>query len=284
MSSTPLLSVYKRFWCPATVIVASGPLAMIIPVKRWGFSFSSVILASFCYFGVLSIYYVLAVRWSVTDAFFARNIEPWLHAITLLWPTITASLGLHLGLCGEVSIGAGCWISEQAIHNNEDSVCQDAECIEQWTWILGGLLFMIVFAIVLINNLLVYCHVRTTIFRMTRRRRRGSSNNGSSSLTPESQEAKVKAVGTQALLYCGVFIITCCWTIVLRLAGNEGDGPPQEPRLFPIMVLRAMFLPAMGLGTVLVYARPRYVLLRNAPAYKDKGRAMVDAATSLVGR
>lgn len=260
--------------CLQTFLVPSHSSRRLLAIgndcscQALGFLFQ-VSYPSFCYFGVLSIYYVLAVKWSITDAFFARNIEPFLHAVTLLWPITTAILGLRLGLYGEVSIGAGCWISEQAIQS-KDSVCRDVECIEKWTWIMGGLPFMLVFAMVIVNNLLVYCHVRTTIFRVTRNQRR--SSNGSSSLRPESQEAKVRAVGAQALLYCGVFLLTYCWTIVLRLASNEGDGPPQEPHLFPIMVLRAIFLPAMGLGTVLVYTRPRYVMMRKGPEYKHKGR------------
>ncbi|CAB9498141.1 expressed unknown protein [Seminavis robusta] len=255
---------------------------------------------SFMYFGGLSLYYVLVVKFGVTNDTFARRMEPFLHVITLAWPTITAFVGLHHNLYAEVSIGAGCWISEQAITDS----C-NAECIESWTWILGGLPFMLVFALVLLNNALIYCHVRNTIFAVTRPRQlepaHDSTTTGSSSynttnsttlqsqqsprqslrqrrhsqsLTPESQEAKVRAVGVQALLYCVVFIMTYSWTIILRLVSNDGAGPPQEPTVFPIMVLRAIFLPAMGLGTVLVYARPRYMLLRRAHPAKSRRRIL----------
>ena len=65
------------------------------------------------------------------------------------------------------------------------------------------------------------------------------------------------------MLYVAVFLMTYTWTLVLRLMSNSGGDSSQEANVFVIMILRAIFLPAMGLGSVLVYVRPRYLQCRE---------------------
>ena len=280
----------------------------------FGFQFS---YGSFLYFGALSLYYVLTVKFGMTEASFSKRVEPVLHAVIILFPLVTAVIGLALGLYAEVTIGAGCWLAEST------PSC-DAACMDTLEWIFGGGPFMFVFLMVLVNNVLIFCHVRQATMDVTRRSHdrmvrsitatgqassetavdphtSPESHNDSfatvtmeeasspriSTISPtttdsitrasmvalESQQARVKLVGTQSLLYCVVFVLTYGWTIVLRLAENSDvGGPEQEQELFPFMVLRAIFLPAMGVGTLLVYARPRYLIGRRKLTMGEESR------------
>lgn len=201
--------------------------------------------SSFMYFGVLTLYFMLSIRLSVSDRFFATRIEPCLHAFVLLFPVTTAIYAGTRNLYGEVAIGAGCWL-------HETPTC-DKDCISGLEWLLGGLPFVSVFVMVLLNNAIIVFHVRGTLRRTARR-----------SMRPvESQEARLAEVASQCTLYVIVFILTYAWTIVLRLMSNNDAGPEQEDDLFAVMMLRAIFLPSMGFGNLMVYVRPRYIQCRK---------------------
>lgn len=75
-----------------------------------------------------------------------------------------------------------------------------------------------------------------------------------------NQQKRVQLVRTQSLLYCAAFILSYMWTLILRAAISytPGEpGPKMEPELFVFMLLRAIFAPAMGFWSFLIYARPR---------------------------
>jgi hypothetical protein len=238
------------------------------------------------YFCALSFYYILTIRFGMKDEAFARKIEPLFHVVILGFPTITAMIGVANDMYGEVNVGAGCWLAV-----NKDC---DEECLASREWIFGGLIFFIAWICLMVNNLWVYCHVRSTVQRSRRRNSMyferhdhpstrleigGTKSEPPRAQTPprrqerDPQAERVHSVGVQALLYVIVFILTYIWTIILRLLSNSGGDPSQEADVFSIMILRGIFLPAMGVGTLLVYCRPR--LLRCQSLHPNKSRYWV---------
>ncbi|CAJ1970331.1 unnamed protein product [Cylindrotheca closterium] len=118
----------------------------------WGFQATC---GCFLYFGALSTYYLMVVRFGVKDEYFARRIEPFIHGFIILFSIITAFVALGKNLYGEQEIGAGCYLTP-----NESC---DAACIANLALILTGIPYVFTLFLVLGNNLTIYCHVRRTV-------------------------------------------------------------------------------------------------------------------------
>lgn len=339
----------------------------------WGFTFSTM---SFCYYGALSFYFLMVVKFGMKDSVFARKIEPFMHVFIWVFCLSTSTVGLAMGLYGEVPVGTGCWL-------RVTDTC-DGDCVHLYEGIMGGFPFVLSLIMVIVNNTLIFCHVRNTIYesikksqerwaenleklrismhisdRLSLSNRVSSSLSGSkrssnsNSMRPsglslrtktrrdvmaaieaeereeaerarkqaekeakaakkaaekkEREEAKaakiaaarakiaaaraqlvkqatvspeqsirVKRVGIQSLFYCLVFLITYSWTTVLNTYRNSvenGDSPEVEPLLFPYMILRAIFIPSMGIWNLLIYVRPRYCTLRDQEMAKVDGES-----------
>ena len=170
--------------------------------------------SSFMYFGVLTFYYMLSICLSVTDRYFAKRVEPWLHLVVLLYPCLTAAYAGTRDLYGELQVGAGCWL-----HETDDC---DKDCISGLEWLLGGLPFVLFFVLIILTNTISIVHVRLTFRRSSQR----------STMSSENQEARIVQVAVQCSLYVVIFILTYAWTLVLRLMSNNDAGPENEDDLF----------------------------------------------------
>jgi hypothetical protein len=221
------------------------------------FSFSGIL-----YNGMLSYYYLLTVRFAYQDRQMARCGEPFMHVLSIGFPTVTALIGAILGVYSDGEIGLQCWV------DNYPKGCGDyvgVPCLSPLIgWIFGGwIMFFMIFSIV-INNVTIYRFVRQTIYHG----RRQSSFAAGQGL--DSQTRRVQAVATQAFLYVGSFVLTYAWQMILRIIeGSFGDGS-WESSLFPLLVLNAIFMPLQGVFNILVYARPNY--LRARKDYPNESR------------
>ena len=194
---------------------------------------------SIWYNGMLSCYFLLTVRFGVKDPVVARRYEPLMHAIAIGYPLITACIGAGMGWFHEVEIGMGCWVKNYpegcGCNEGKQGVCCQSEKI---AWAVGGAPTLLVFFTILINNLLVYCHVRRTIqrgrqhasaqvrmFRKQPAQPQPSSSEhqprSTSTTTTDPQLARIRAVATQAFLYVGVFLITYAIHCTSRHGGSE---------------------------------------------------------------
>ena len=57
---------------------------------------------------MLSIYFLLLVKYGVKETKFAKNYESWMHLVCIGYPLITAILGASMGLYEDM-IGVVCW-------------------------------------------------------------------------------------------------------------------------------------------------------------------------------
>ncbi|CAJ1954909.1 unnamed protein product [Cylindrotheca closterium] len=271
----------------------------------WGFSFSTI---SFFYYAALSFYFLMVVKFGMKDPVFGRRIEPYMHVSICIFSTATATIGLALGMYGEVSAGAGCWL-------RVTDKC-DADCIHAVGSVFGGTPFLLCTVVVVAFNLLIFCHVRGTIYEGIKKSkerwttnlknlRLSLSSSKHKSVTAANAQAatrvattttttltndyvikqvtaspdqlkRVQRVGVQSLLYCLVFLVTYIWTVVLTTKRNNtanGGGPELEPALYPYMMLRATFIPLMGFWNLLVYVRQRYIALREQETSRENGES-----------
>jgi hypothetical protein len=90
----------------------------------------------------------------------------------------------------------------------------------------------------------------------------------------QSQDAKIRAVAVQSLLYVIAFFATYIWTIGLRFMESYCIHENDEAAIFPLLLLQAFFLPMFGFFNVLVYIRPRYLQVRGRFPNETRRRAL----------
>mmetsp|Transcript_35754 Transcript_35754/g.77638 ORF Transcript_35754/g.77638 Transcript_35754/m.77638 type:complete len:425 (-) Transcript_35754:194-1468(-) len=207
------------------------------------------------YYIALSFYYLLRIRYSMKDSFFGKRIEPWIHAFMILYPLMATIVGLSLGVFGYQPAINICWM----VPNDR---C-DERCIHIIMW-LFGIFFVSSFFIVILNNLLIYCYVRTARNKSQRL----------STLSTNENASRINVVAVQAFLYVLVFLLTYTWSLILRfMVVVRSTANP-----YPVQILRALFLPLMGAGNLLVYVRPRYLQVRTI----EPGRSRLSAFVLVV--
>jgi hypothetical protein len=108
----------------------------------------------------LNAFFLLSVVYGMSEAKITRWIEPTLHCISILYPLITASVGVGLNLYSELELGVSCWIGEYPRGCDGDP---DLECTSTLIgWFYSGVPFLGSFVFLLIANFLIYRKVRKT--------------------------------------------------------------------------------------------------------------------------
>lgn len=278
----------QRVWAVGTDATCSG-LGFLQQV-----AFSNV-----WYNAMLSVYFLLTVRFGVRQEVLARRYEPWFHVLSIGYPLSTATLGAVMGVFHEVKVGNGCWVTNYpegcGCNELDDGVCCTSPRI---AWVFAGIPNMLAFCVILFNNLLVYLHVRFTIRRSLLLQ--ASSIDPSSTLTgmrrptvavnpgPRSSRAmffrssrtsaatssartsrtdpqvkRIRAVATQAFLYVLAFLLVYTPSMCLRIMESKNYDAEDEQSLFPLLVLQAIFLPLAGFFNCAIYVRPSYMRTRK---------------------
>jgi hypothetical protein len=235
--------------------------------------FSQFAFSGILYNGMLSYYYLLTVRFAYQDRQMERWIEPWMHILSIGFPTITALIGAIVGVYSDSEIGLQCWV------DNYPKGCGDhvgVPCLSPLIgWIFGGWIMVFMIVSMVVNNVTIYVFVRRTIYRSRQQQRELSSFGATTSTTSaivgqsgstmmmDSQTRRVQAVATQAFLYVGSFVLTYAWQLILRIVEGSFGNASWESSLFPILVLNGIFMPLQGVFNLLVCARPNYLRARR---------------------
>ncbi|CAB9518798.1 expressed unknown protein [Seminavis robusta] len=219
---------------------------------------------------MLSFYFLLhvTVRYAVLENNFARTYEPWMHLFSLGWPLITASIGAGLGVYNVLGVGHGCWVADYGCN-------AEGECYSRMIgWIFLGIPSFLFFVAILVNNVIVFCHVRSTLKRSmayTREFRNpmtastvdeaGITRTKRQQQEMDPQAKRIRAVATQAFLYVGAFFACGIWTIALRIADAYSD--PDGGGYYPLLVVNAIMRPLQGFCNFFIYIRPAYIRARE---------------------
>jgi hypothetical protein len=211
--------------------------------------------SSFYYSGILTFYYLCIIRFGVKDEFFARRIEPWLHLIAVGFPLAAAAYGAARGKFGEKNIQRGCYLNA-CIDGDQNSGGSDECASDTARWILVGLAATLIYAAIIINNVIIVVHVCRTVKRSGRR----------ASSTSESHDSRIGAVAAQAFLYVAAMLLTYMWSIAIFLmedARGAEEVAEDIAKLYPLLVLESIFLPMQGFFNLIIYVRPRYLQCRS---------------------
>ena len=202
--------------------------------------------AGFLYSGMLSLYFLLTIRFRVTETWFAKYVEPGMHVSAAGGPLLTGFIGLGLGVYGEVRLGPGCWTVPDRQHG------------EMFGWMATAIPMVLTLTGVIGGQIMIYRHCRQVLQRSIMTNRRWT--------TDTAKQARLRNVTMQSLSYVAAFLLVNVWPIVLRVLDNEGIG--DEASLYPLLVLQAIFLPIQGFFNCAIYVRPRY--LRQRQRYPDQ--------------
>ena len=303
-SSTSLPAPYRRIllMLSACDILNSITLALapFLNHDAWVWSFGNeatctmlgtlqqLALSTVWYSGLLSLYFVMTVRWGWKQEDFGRKVEPWWHVGIWLFSIITSFTGAVMGFYGPLNLGPGCWVKDYPEGCYEDP---NMSCNLSIGFIFGGIPVTSMLLLLIADNLLLYCHVRKTIgkgykYDVTRQTQPQASQVDSAIEAPQNilvtssapnldksarsecriscrsnQETRVRDVGTQSFLYVTTYFLAFLWTYILRTI--EAAGYVNERKLFPLLLIQSIFLPSQGFFNMLVFLRPTYVRLRR---------------------
>jgi hypothetical protein len=207
---------------------------------------SQLSLSAMLYTGVLAFYFLLTIRFGVTEKALARHYEPWMHAMAIGLPLLTAITGASMHLYHEVYFWTGCWVVDYPISCYEEN----GECRNEMIgWLFMGIWIIFVFVGVAVIYGVIFWHVR----RQNRRVRRNS-------LSAEQQNKRINQVAVQASLYVSAFGTTFIWPLLSKIMESQSYS---EADAFPILVLNSLFVPFTGFFNLCIYLRPRFKKTRE---------------------
>lgn len=119
-------------------------------------------IAAHIYSSCLSFYFLLTIRFGMREKTFEKRIEKVMHFGVILFTLGTSVTGLVTDMFYPMHVGPGCWVS----HPPEGDICANDSCgAEKMAWAFGGFPIVICLLSIAINNLILYCHVRSTVKR-----------------------------------------------------------------------------------------------------------------------
>uniref|UniRef100_A0A7S1D3Y8 G-protein coupled receptors family 1 profile domain-containing protein n=1 Tax=Cyclophora tenuis TaxID=216820 RepID=A0A7S1D3Y8_CYCTE len=203
------------------------------------------------YNAMLNLNYLLTIRCGMDSNKLTKWVEPWMHALSIIYPLCTATLGVSVGMFSELELGQACWISDYPRGCEEDP---NVDCTGQvFGWIFSGIPLLSTLAFLLISNILIYLKVREIVAKQRR----------FSVSMDDSIRRKKQDVGTQASLYVAACFNTVIWLVVIRTLESLGVHREDESSVFHLLILTSFFYPLQGFWNLLIYVRPRYMRWRR---------------------
>lgn len=196
-----------------------------------------------------------------------------MHGLSILYPLLTAVVGLALGAYHELDLGSGCWISDYP----EGCQIKNERCqSDTLAWIFAGVPVISTFFFILLNNVLIYLKVKKIMSRGMRHSIEQRSSL-SSSASGDRQAKRTRAVAVQAFLYVAAYFFTMTWAVIVRVLESNRPKEEDEAKFFPFLVLTNMFTPLQGFFNLFVYSRPRFLHFCEENPDKSHLRALLQS-------
>ncbi|KAI2501673.1 hypothetical protein MHU86_12797 [Fragilaria crotonensis] len=200
----------------------------------------------------LALYYLLIIRYGKTQQFVARNVEPYIHILSLSMPMGVAFWALFTSALNPLPFMGG-WCSIAKYPPLCDA--EAGECSRGFTnrVISVALLFGVMlpsFLGIAAIMFMIICHVRGRIAAVVQYRTRSRLN----------QTARQTVV--QSLLYIAASLLPNA-ILLVNHSLNFFSPTYQVTVRFVIAFLVKLILPLQGLFNLIIYIRPRMILLRR---------------------
>ena len=226
-----------------------------------GFFFQFV-LAAYFYSSVLSLYFLVTIRYNWKEEKATRILEPWIHVLAWGLPLIKSSIGVaidainpgfSLNVCYFENYPPGC-------DENPNFDCRANS--KALTWVLW--VFNVIFFLVVICGVVCTWLVYST-FRTQTRRSQQYVFRGSRVSLDMDKTSNIKAVTTQAVCYTlaflNSFLVILFGTLVESTNSSLDDvySMKSTPLMNLSLFLLALFSPLQGFFMAIVYIRPTLV-------------------------
>mmetsp|Transcript_48711 Transcript_48711/g.72318 ORF Transcript_48711/g.72318 Transcript_48711/m.72318 type:complete len:460 (-) Transcript_48711:364-1743(-) len=199
--------------------------------------------------GMLSMYYLLTIRYGIRENFIRNHIEPFMHAIPILYAFTTASLGLALNLYSPVEFNTFCWISTVSCENSVAVGCtRNSQAIMTRRFFYG--------AVVSFNFIFIPV-VMVAVYWTVSRQEQLLRNRHRDSITVVSCNRSRK-VAHQGMAYVAAFYMTYAWGVTLH-GVNDHKGVIVVPLIF----MTRFFAPLQGFFNYIIYIRPSFLNVRK---------------------
>lgn len=243
-----------------------------------GFVFFVGAVTTPCYNAGICLYYLLIIRYHLTDGTIRKRVEPWL---LLLPPLISTSVGIYLFAKDfyNPSLGCPCFIGEFPDNCSTSSSveCERGETVfEDFAVIfIYGLLFILVPLVIFLSMTHIYITVRKMERRITQQ-------NPNSTPIPMSSEQAGRSNSMQysrkafnrGVAYSSAWLLAFIFPMVMfyqEIFGASGETS------FAIRVLVALFNPLQGFFNFCVFITPK---IRQK--LKDKRKGVCNAFVSVL--
>ncbi|KAI2505415.1 hypothetical protein MHU86_9028 [Fragilaria crotonensis] len=200
----------------------------------------------------LAIYYLLIIRYRKSQEFVARNVEPYIHFLSLSMPMGIMFWALFTETLNPLPfLGGWCATAKYPPLCDPDAgECSRGFMDKTISFVMfGGVLLPSFFGIAIIMVMII-CHVRGRIAAVVRYRARPRLD----------QTARHTVV--QSLLYIAASLLPNA-ILVLNHSFNYVFPTHQHTVRFVFAFLVKLILPVQGLFNLIIYIRPRYIALRR---------------------
>ncbi|CAJ1952216.1 unnamed protein product [Cylindrotheca closterium] len=225
------------------------------------------------YNAMLSCYFLLTARFNFRNSYIAKNVEPWMHFVSIGYPLLTATIGAAAGEYGEMTVnGLVCWLVKFPTNCGYGEGESGEECLSKFIgWVFYGLPVLVTFASIITNSLILVLFVQKQALPAPSNY---SKRAPSMAQTERDQNKRLRLVRTQAILFLASFTVCIFWTGVLNSVESTAASKEEELALmcrwFPISVIQAIFMPLQGFLNMFVYLRPKYLKTRKEYPYESK--------------
>lgn len=209
-------------------------------------------LAVPAYSAMLSLYYLLSIRYGMNPATIAKKYEPFMHAFALV-PTLSTAI---IGVTNKMffSESAVCWIGD---------VCQsNGNCPSGNVWGKGyGIAIASICFVCICGFITILCLIaiswtlRQRNLAMLRFRFRREINDRSSNRRLNDVEFAALESAKQAYLYATAMVVTWLGVVCDLISSNISGETIPVPSWFHFHLI-GLFLPLQGLWNFFAYARP----------------------------
>jgi hypothetical protein len=116
------------------------------------------------YMATLNTYFMLKIRYNVSDLVIKTHYEVWFHMIPILFFLATAVIGLSLGIFGPIVVPElGCWIDSFCVYTK---TCKHSSPLlnnhlDYYSWSFAFMWLFVCVIVVAVNSILIYTAIRT---------------------------------------------------------------------------------------------------------------------------
>lgn len=220
------------------------------------------------YTACLCVNYLLVIKYSKSEEYLAKYLEPYMHVVSVGYPLIGACICLKLRYFNNGPMG--CWIGSYPMDCDirDKSTCIRGQGYHVVLWAFSGTILATALIIVVSCMLATVLHVRNRMRVMNHRFSFGQSQISRS----RNLDKQYRLVTKQALLYVGTFVMVWAFEYIFRIA-RQIRGKSTINLLIPEQV----FNPMQGFFNFIIYLWPRYVKAKEESTDKSFWWLMQDS-------